>query len=91
MNKKIIVKLADKVLYNGNILDIPIKKELIVAKSIEIFADDDPCIIHKSYVIKEFVDEFLQALKPFEHESEVEVNKLNLEFLEFPSDAVICL
>lgn len=50
----------NNLVYAGNILDIPIKKEYIIKKSIEVFDDDDPCIIHQSYVIKMFVDELLE-------------------------------
>ncbi|MDF2700229.1 MAG: hypothetical protein K0Q49_1785 [Haloplasmataceae bacterium] len=60
MNNKIVLKTKDgKVIFKGNILDIPIKKDYIIQKSIEIFNDDDPCIIHKSFVIKKVVDELL--------------------------------
>ncbi len=53
----------DKEIFNGKIASIPIKKKYIVKKSIELFDDDDPCIIHQSYVIKEFVDILLNIKK----------------------------
>lgn len=63
MNNKIIIKDHDeKIIYNGLILDMPIKEEYIIKKSIDIFDDEDPCIIHKSYVIKKIVDEFLKYI-----------------------------
>jgi hypothetical protein len=48
------VKITKKgtTIYEGNILDIPIKEDAIIKKSIEVFGDDDPCIIHQSFVIK---------------------------------------
>lgn len=53
MNEKIIIKDYDEtVIYSGPILDMPIKEEYIIKKSIDIFDDEDPCIIHKSYAIK---------------------------------------
>ncbi|MBN2605436.1 MAG: hypothetical protein JXR62_06425 [Bacilli bacterium] len=55
MKEKVIVKRDSMVLFNGGILDIPIKEKAIIEKSIEVFGDDDPCIIHQSYVIKELV------------------------------------
>lgn len=64
MNHKIIIKGEnDEVLYDGFILDIPIKESYIIDKSIEIFNDDDPCIIHRSYVVKNIVDDFLRCLE----------------------------
>ena len=49
-----LVKITKKgkIIYEGNILDIPIKEEAIIKKSIEVFGDEDPCIIHQSFVIK---------------------------------------
>jgi hypothetical protein len=62
---KQVIKIIknDKEIFNGKIADIPIKKEYIVKKSIELFDDDDPCIIHQSYVVKEFVDVLLNIRK----------------------------
>ncbi|HEY8364387.1 MAG TPA: hypothetical protein VIK84_02335 [Haloplasmataceae bacterium] len=56
---KVTVKKENEVIFQGNILDLPFKEEYIIKKSIEVFDDDDPCIIHKSYVIKLFVDDLL--------------------------------
>jgi hypothetical protein len=53
-----IIKEGKKI-YDGKILNIPIKEESIINKSIELFDDEDPCIIHQSYVVKEYVTELL--------------------------------
>jgi len=42
---------------------MPFKKEAVIAKSIELFDDDDPCIIHKSHVARHFVDMVEARLK----------------------------
>ena len=63
MKEKIIVKRDALVLYKGPILNIPIKEDCIIKKSIEVFGDEDPCIIHQSFVVKELVDELLDLLK----------------------------
>ena len=34
MKEKVIIKRLDKVLYNGNILDIPIKEKKIIEKAL---------------------------------------------------------
>ncbi len=63
MKQYIIILKDEKILYDGRISDIPIKEEYIKSKSVELFDDDDPCIIHQSYVIKEYVDNLLNVFK----------------------------
>lgn len=63
MKQYIIISIGKKILYDGRISDIPIKEEYIIKKSVELFDDDDPCIIHQSYVIKEYVDDLLRIFK----------------------------
>lgn len=60
MNPKIEVFHADQSLFKGKLLNLPFKKSILVEKSIELFGDDDPCIIHQSYVIRLLVDEILK-------------------------------
>lgn len=68
MNEKIIIKdYNEKVIYNGPILDMPIKEQYIVKKSLDLFDDEDPCIIHKAYAIKKIIDEFLKYIKGKNH------------------------
>jgi hypothetical protein len=59
MKERVIVRRGDYTLYDGNILNLPLKDKYITELSIEIFDDDDPCIIHQSYVIKELVSKLL--------------------------------
>ncbi len=63
MKQFISIIKDERILYEGRISDIPIKEKYIIAKSVELFDDDDPCIIHQSYVIKEFVDQLLSIFK----------------------------
>jgi hypothetical protein len=63
MKQYVTIKQKEKVLYEGRISDIPIKESAIIQKSIELFDDEDPCIIHQSYVIKEYVDDILNIFK----------------------------
>jgi hypothetical protein len=44
-------------------MSIPIKDSYLTEKSIELFNDDDPCIIHKSYIIKGYTDQILDLFK----------------------------
>lgn len=70
-------------IFAGNILDIPIKEEYIIQKSIDVFDDDDPCIIHKSYVIKLFVDELLEKTN-LKKQKQVDLTSFtDLAFLDF--------
>ena len=81
MKQYIIIKKEGKTLYDGRISDIPIKEEYIINKSVELFDDDDPCIIHQSYVIKEYVDVLLSVFKKTDTK-EINVSN-NLETLSF--------
>ncbi len=63
MKQYIIITKEGKTIYDGRISDIPLKEEYIIKKSVDLFDDDDPCIIHQSYVIKEYVDELLHIFK----------------------------
>jgi hypothetical protein len=57
-----IVDQAGHVIFSGNILDLPIQHNYIIKRSIELFNDADPCIIHKSYVIRKIVDEIKEIV-----------------------------
>lgn len=63
MKQYVVITKGNKTLYDGRISDIPIKDVAIINKSVELFDDDDPCIIHQSYVIKEYVDVLLGLFK----------------------------
>mgnify|MGYP000394751636 FL=1 len=63
MKQFITIIKNERILYEGRISDIPIKEKYIISKSVELFDDDDPCIIHKSYVVKEYADQILDLLK----------------------------
>ena len=61
--KVVIFNQDDLVIYEGKILDMPIKMDAIRMKSIALFNDPDPCIIHQSYAIHHLVTPLLQSLK----------------------------
>ena len=86
MKKKIIIESNDRIIFKGKKMNMPIRKDAIIEKSIELFDDDDPCIIHTSYVIKHFADDLI---KLFEKEDTDELNaepyKEQLHFLELDS------
>lgn len=46
---------------------LPLKEEKIIEKSMELFNDPEPCIIHKSYAIRKLlleIDEYLSEALP---------------------------
>ena len=84
MKQYITITKNNKTLYEGRISDIPIKEDYIIKKSLELFDDDDPCIIHQSYVIKEYVDDVLNIFKHIDsHTIEVKDYLDDLSFLDF--------
>lgn len=92
MKEKVIVKRNSDVLFKGGILEIPIKENAIIQKSIEVFNDDDPCIIHQSYVIKELVSEILDIFR--KSNSKILLGKsfvTELSFLNFDDIASISI
>ncbi len=73
-------------------MDIPIKEDAIIKKSIEVFGDDDPCIIHQSFVIKEYTTELLNHLKESPNCClEKEALKEKIEFIDFTDIDQICI
>ncbi len=63
MKEKIIIKRGNSILYDGTILDMPIKEESIIERSMEVFGDEDPCVIHMSFVVKELVTDLLDIFE----------------------------
>lgn len=59
----IVIKKNQEILYEGHPLDLPIKQDKVVEKSVEMFDDKNPCIIHQTYVIESFVDALISKFK----------------------------
>jgi hypothetical protein len=78
--RQIIVRKNGNILFEGNIIDLPLRDSYITQRSIELFDDDDPCIIHKSYVIKDFQDKLLTIYN--ESKTNVLEGKNDLEILQ---------
>lgn len=52
-------------IFRGGITSLPLKEEKILKKSMEMFCDSDPCIIHKTYIMKKIIldiDDYLNSL-----------------------------
>lgn len=63
MKQNIEISKDGEILYKGKIANIKINEDAIIRKSIELFDDDEPCIIHQSYVIKEYANELVSLFK----------------------------
>lgn len=57
----IIRRVDDSILLQAKLKDLPYKDDVIGAKSMELFADDDPCVIHRSFVIMQFAEDWKKA------------------------------
>jgi hypothetical protein len=63
MKYKITIKNDNEILFDGHPLDLPIKQEMLIDKSVEMFDDKNPCIIHQTYVIESFIDALITRFK----------------------------
>lgn len=64
MIKKILIKNDKDTIFKGNIMNMPVKKDAIIKESIELFDDDDPCIIHTSFIVKKFAERINDIYNP---------------------------
>lgn len=63
MKAYLVIKNSDnQVVFEGKALMLPIKEDAIKKKSMEVFRDPDPCIIHQSYVVQAMVESLLDHL-----------------------------
>jgi sugar-specific transcriptional regulator TrmB len=79
-----ILDQNQKVLFKGNPLSLPYKKDSIVSKCIELFNDHDPCIIHESYAIHQLSEELIGILRRY-NQLEIPVQNIILDvpFIDF--------
>ncbi len=89
MIKKIQVEHLGKTIFKGNVMNMPVKKSAIVDKSIDLFDDDDPCIIHTSYVVKHFAEALGKTLERYDGTIQLEDHPDIQAFLDLNADARI--
>lgn len=62
----------DRIILEGKLTSLPLKEEFIISKSIEFFNDPEPCMIHRSAVMKrifmEIGEYIIQNVKQGKHE-----------------------
>ena len=84
MKKKIIIESSNGIVFKGKMMNMPIKKSSIIEKSIDLFDDDDPCIIHTSFVIKHYAEFLLDIFKNQNTDTLIVKDHLNdVDFLDF--------
>lgn len=90
MKQKIKIFTDDEVIYKGKIINFKIKESAIIEKSVELFDDDEPCIIHQSYVYKEYANYLVELFKETGKKTlSVCDYKEELSFLDYPNlDAI---
>jgi hypothetical protein len=63
MKAYLVIKNRDNtVVFEGKALTLPIKEDAMKKKSMEVFRDPDPCIIHQSYVTQTLVESLLDYI-----------------------------
>lgn len=63
MKQKITITQNGERIYSGRIINIKITEAAVIQKSIDLFDDDEPCIIHQSYVYKEYANYIVELFK----------------------------
>jgi hypothetical protein len=81
MKYKITIKKQNEIIFDGKLIDLPIKKDILKQKSFEIFADNEPCIIHQAFVIETFCDALISRYKD-QIDQEIELSK-DIKEIEF--------
>lgn len=70
-----------EVLFERKLTAIPLKEEAIIRRSIEYFSDPEPCMIHRSAVMRRIFMEFGEFLN-----QNIEKGKLELLWNEIPEE-----
>jgi len=86
MGRSILIKnTCDEIIYNGAFFDIPIKEDAIISKCIELYSEDDPCILYRTYAEKTIK---LQLLKELIDDNS---GKVELLLNAYKSELISCI
>lgn len=84
MKGKIVIFHQDgHIIYEGKGLDVPITTDAIRQKSIDLFRDADPCIIHQSYAIQHLIKPLMDYLKR-DHKYAIQDLPFDCHFIDLP-------
>jgi hypothetical protein len=81
--KTIKIVSNDIVVYDGDLYELPIKKQKVIAGSVEFFNDPEPCMIHRSAVISRYymmIENWLEETGNLDNDQ--------IEFCSMPDDIV---
>lgn|GEM_PF-692818 len=95
MRQLSIIRFADKtdtILLERKLISLPLRDEAIISKSIEFFNDPEPCMIHRSAVMKRLFAEIESYFEDMIQKDVLEINMLNIpsclkEYLSLPAGA----
>ena len=60
--KDIIMKSdAGEILYEGSFSEMPIREDYVIEKSIELYKEEEPCIIYRTHIAKKLYLEIMDA------------------------------
>ncbi len=59
---RVTLTRGGRTIYDGEVYDIPLRDDVVIAKSIEFFDDPTPCYIHKGAVMARLYGEIALAL-----------------------------
>jgi hypothetical protein len=62
IRKITVIDDYDNIVFHNRITSLPLNEEKIILKSIELFSDSEPCVIHRSYAMKKIYLELEQAI-----------------------------
>ncbi len=62
MEEKVRIVSEEETLFEGHAHELPFRESAIKQKSLELFDEEDPCILHRSFVFEALGDEVLEAL-----------------------------
>lgn len=71
----------NEILSEKRVIDIPLKEKTIISKSIEWFSDPEPCMIHRSAVMKRL---YFELIEYFESQKNNGNSLLALETIPAP-------
>lgn len=59
MRDTLVIRAKDsREVYRGKLKDLPFTEAVISKISMDLFADDDPCVIHRSFVVMQLAEEW---------------------------------
>lgn len=61
--KTVIVRAENgDVLYKGAFNELPVKEDYVIEKSVELYQEEEPCIIYRTHIVKKL---YLDILEQF--------------------------